>query len=160
MTQAFRSALLMAFAVVGSSGALAAAQPTAAALAARVDRVLAQTPLIDGHNDLAWEIRERFGSANAVDLSVSTKDLPLKMEDGEMAVALMTDIPRLRKGHVGGQFWSVWIPPTVTGPAAVKMTLEQIDIVRSMVARYPKDLQMAYSADDIVRAHQAGRIAS
>lgn len=72
----------------------------------------------------------------------------------------MTDIPRLRAGHVGAQFWSVWIPPTVTGPAAVKMALEQIDIVHTMAARYPRDLQMAYSADDIVRAHKAGRIAS
>ena len=138
----------------------AAARSSDAALATRVDRVLAQTPLIDGHNDLAWEIRERFGGANGVDLSVSTKNLPLKMEDGQTAAPLMTDISRLRKGRVGGQFWSVWIPPTVTGPAAVKMTLEQIDIVRNMVARYPKDLQMAYSADDIVRAHNAGRVAS
>jgi membrane dipeptidase len=136
------------------------AQTSDAALTARVDRVLAGTPLIDGHNDLPWEIRERFGNAAGVDLGVGTANLPPKMEDGEMAAPLMTDIPRLRKGHVGGQFWSVWIPPTVTGPAAVKMTLEQIDIVRTMTARYPKDLQMAYSADDIVRAHQAGRIAS
>ena len=136
------------------------AQTSDAALTARVDRVLVGTPLIDGHNDLPWEIRERFGNAAGVDLGVGTANLPPKMEDGEMAAPLMTDIPRLRKGHVGGQFWSVWIPPTVTGPAAVKMTLEQIDIVRTMTARYPKDLQMAYSADDIVRAHKAGRIAS
>lgn len=137
-----------------------AAQPDDAALAARVDRVLARTPLIDGHNDLAWEIRERFGDASGVDLGTSTAHLPLKLEDGEMPAPLMTDIPRLHKGHVGAQFWSVWIPPTVTGPAAVKMTIEQIDIVRTMAARYPKDLQMAYSADDIMQAFKAGRVAS
>jgi len=97
--------------------------------------------LIDGHNDLPWEIRERFGTAAGVDLSVSTANLPAKVEDGGIAPPLMTDIPRLRRGHVGAQFWSVWIPPAVTGPAAVKMTMEQIDIVRSMVARYPKDMQ-------------------
>jgi len=95
-----------------------------------------------------------------VDLSVSTASLPQAALAKEAETALMTDIPRLRAGHVGAQFWSVWIPPTVTGPAAVKMTIEQIDIVRTMVARYPKDLQMAYSADDIVHAHEAGRIAS
>ncbi|MEO9079066.1 MAG: dipeptidase, partial [Rhodanobacter sp.] len=137
-----------------------AKQPSDAALAARVDHVLQTVPLIDGHNDLPWEIRVRFGNAAGVDLSVSTANLPAKMEDGEIAAQLMTDIPRLHEGHVGGQFWSVWIPPTITGPAAVKMTLEQIDIVKTMVARYPNDLQMAYSADDIMRAFKAGRVAS
>ncbi len=128
-----------------------------AALRARVDRVLIKTPLIDGHNDLPWEIRERFGSVDGVDLAVDTSKLPLKKEDD---APLMTDIPRLRAGHVGGQFWSVWISPSVTGPAAIKMTLEQIDIVKSMAARWPNDFEMAYTADDIVRAHKAGRIAS
>jgi membrane dipeptidase len=139
---------------------LAIAQSSDAALTARVDHVLAKVPLIDGHNDLPWEIRERFGNAAGVDLSASTANLPQSVQAGEARSALMTDIPRLRSGHVGAQFWSVWIPPTVTGPAAVKMTIEQIDLVRNMVARYPKDLQMAYSAEDIERAHAAGRIAS
>ncbi|HWU76240.1 MAG TPA: dipeptidase [Rhodanobacter sp.] len=140
---------------------LATAKQTGdAVLAARVEHVLKTTPLIDGHNDLAWEIRQRYGSAYGVDLRVSTANLPPKMEDGELASPLMTDIPRLHKGHVGGQFWSVWIPTRVVGPEAVKMTLEQIDIVRNMVARYPNDLQMAYSADDIMRAFKAGRVAS
>ena len=139
---------------------LATAQSSDAALTARVDHVLAKVPLIDGHNDLPWEIRQRFGNVAGVDLSVSTASLPQAALAKEAETALMTDIPRLRAGRVGAQFWSVWIPPTVTGPAAVKMTIEQIDLVRTMVARYPKDLQMAYSADDIVRAHQAGRIAS
>jgi len=139
---------------------LAIAQSSDAALTARVDHVLARVPLIDGHNDLPWEIRERFGNAAGVDLSASTANLPLTAQADEAQTALMTDVPRLRAGHVGAQFWSVWIPPTVTGPAAVKMTIEQIDLVRTMVARYPKDLQMAYSAEDIERAHAAGRIAS
>ena len=128
------------------------------ALTARVDRVLAKTPLIDGHNDLPWEIRERFGSVDGVDLSADTSKLPRKNPDDE--APLMTDIPRLRAGHVGGQFWSVWISPTNTGPTAVKMTLEQIDIVKSMAARWPKDFEMAYTADDVVRVHKAGRVAS
>ncbi|MDE1893449.1 MAG: dipeptidase [Xanthomonadaceae bacterium] len=143
-----------------ATAAPGAAPSPDADLAARIDRVLQRTPLIDGHNDLAWRIRQRFGSAAGVDLARSTAELPLKAEDGRMPAALMTDIPRLREGRVGGQFWSVWIPPTVGGAAAVKMTLEQIDIVRDMVARYPRDLQLAYSADDILQAHAAGRIAS
>ena len=160
MTSSLRYALLTAIAMATLYAPQVAAKSNDAALAARVDHVLAQTPLIDGHNDLAWEIRERFGNAAGVNLAVSMANQPTKMEDGEMAPPLMTDIPRLRKGRVGGQFWSVWIPPTVTGPEAVKMTLVQIDIVRNMVARYPKDLEMAYTADDIVRIHKAGRIAS
>ena len=72
----------------------------------------------------------------------------------------MTDIPRLRAGHVGGQFWSVWIPTTMSGPLAVETTVQQIDIVKGLAARYPADLAMAYSADDIVRAHKAGKVAS
>src|SRR5580700_93547 len=125
--------------------------------AQRIERVLAQTPLIDGHNDLPWEIRTRFASDLAkVDLSRSTLALPAP----EGSPPLMTDIPRLRAGHVGGQFWSVFIPVEVKGPAAVQMTVEQIDIVKQMCARYPNDFAMAYTAADVMRAHKAGRIAS
>ena len=124
-----------------------------ARLLTRVERVLAKTPLIDGHNDLPWEIRDRGGK---VDLSINNRTLPASTEHS----LLMTDIPRFRQGHVGAQFWSVWIPATTTGPEAVKTTLEQIDVVRTMVEKYPRDLEMAYSAADIVRIHKAGRIAS
>jgi membrane dipeptidase len=122
----------------------------------RIERILAQTPLIDGHNDLPWEIRSRFASnLDQVDLSRSTLSLPAP----EGSPPLMTDIPRLRAGHVGAQFWSVYIPVEVQGPAAVQMTLEQIDIVKQMCERYPKDFAMAYTAADIVRLHRSGRIA-
>ena len=124
--------------------------------AARVDRVLAQTPLIDGHNDLPWEIRERFASdLDKVDLAHSTAGLPAP----EGSPRLMTDIPRLRAGGLGAQFWSVYIPASVTGPAAVQMTLEQIDLTKRMCERYPADFGMAYTAADIVRLHKAHRIA-
>jgi membrane dipeptidase len=123
----------------------------------RVDRVLLRTPLIDGHNDLPWEIRERFNNdVAAVDLSADTAHLALK----EGQVALMTDIPRMRAGHMGAQFWSVWIPVNTAGYEAVQITLEQIDLVKRMTARYPKDLQMAYGAADIRRIHKSGKIAS
>jgi membrane dipeptidase len=123
----------------------------------RVEEILARTPLIDGHNDLPWEIRDRYKSDVAgIDLSSDTRHLPV----GEGETALMTDIPRLRTGHVGGQFWSVWIPVDVAGFQAVQMTLEQIDLVKRMTARYPADLAMAYTAADIRRIHKSGRIAS
>ena len=87
--------------------ALLCGAATAATDAERVERVLAQTPLIDGHNDLPWEIRERFsGDLSKIDLSAATVGLPAPAE----AAALMTDIPRLRAGGVGGQFWSVCVP--------------------------------------------------
>jgi len=72
----------------------------------------------------------------------------------------MTDIPRLRKGLVGGQFWSVWVPVEVKGYAAVQATLEQIDLVKRIVARYPNDLDMAYTAADVRRIHRDGKVAS
>jgi membrane dipeptidase len=123
----------------------------------RVDRVLKQTPLIDGHNDLPWEIRERFnGDVTALNLAADTAHLPLEPNQ----TALMTDIPRLRAGRVGAQFWSVWIPVNTPSYEAVQMTLEQIDIVKRLAARYPKDLQMAYDAADIRRVHKSGKVAS
>jgi len=158
----FRTAFIAAIAVwtCASSVQIALAGPGDQALRARVDRVLKNTPLIDGHNDLPWEIRERYGSVAAVDLSVDVSKLPRRPGAAEDETPLMTDMPRLHRGHVGAQFWSVWIPATTTGPAAVKTTIEQIDIVRNLVARYPRDLEMAYTAQDILRAHKAGRIAS
>jgi len=124
---------------------------------ARVERVLEQTPLIDGHNDLPWEIRTRFdGDVAKIDLAADTSKLPAP--EGE--AKLMTDIPRLRAGHVGGQFWSVWIPVSLKGPEAVQVTLEQMDIVKAMAARWPRDFAMAYTAADIRRIHKEGRIAS
>ena len=130
----------------------AGAPATDVALEARLDRLLQQTPLIDGHNDLAWALRENYGEqALSVDLDANT---------GKLAKALQTDIPRLRAGHVGAQFWSVWIPVDIQGPAAVQTTVEQIDLVKSIVARHPEALQLATTSADIRRIHAAGRIAS
>jgi membrane dipeptidase len=140
---------------VVASGLVAAAD-SSALLQQRVERVLTQTPLIDGHNDLPWEIRERFGAdLSKIDLAVNTATL--RAPAG--GAPLMTDIARLRQGHVGAQFWSVWIPVDVKGAQAVQTTLEQIDLVKSICARYPNDLAMAYTAADIMRLHRAHRIA-
>ncbi len=127
---------------------------------ARVARVLKQTPLIDGHNDLPWEIRERFkGALAAIDLNSDTSKLPLPKEPPD-AAPLMTDIPRLRAGLVGGQFWSVWVPADIRGPEAVQATVEQIDLVKRIAAKYPAVFEVAYTAADVRRIHKAGRIAS
>ena len=149
-------AALAACALLLSSAAVWGADPPQP-VDGRIDRVLAQTPLVDGHNDLPWEIRERFGGDLAkIDLSVDTAALPAP----EGSPPLMTDIPRLRRGRVGAQFWSVFIPVEVKGPQAVQQTLEQIDLVKALCARYPHDLAMAYSAADIVRLHRAHLVAS
>ena len=124
--------------------------------AARVQRVLKQTPLSDGHNDLPWEIRERVQSQLAkVDLKSDTSKLTPPPE----GAPLMTDIVRLHAGQVGGQFWSVWVPVNIKGYEAVQTTLEQIDLVKRMAARYPADLEMALTMADVRRIHRAGRIA-
>jgi membrane dipeptidase len=137
-----------------------AAPPSDAEIQARVARVLKTTPLIDGHNDFPWEVRERFAQKTGVFDFRSDLSHAAPVPGGDIQAGLMTDIPRLHKGAVGGQFWSVYIPVEVTGPAAVQETIEQIDIVKRLTARYPADLGMAYTADDIVRLHREGRVAS
>ena len=138
-------------------GMPASAQPKEDDYRARVTRVLAATPLIDGHNDLPWEIRTRFdGRLDSIDLKSDTS----KLAPPPGSAALMTDIPRLRAGMVGAQFWSVWIPTDLKGPATVETTVEQIDLVKRMAARYPADFEMAYTAADVRRIHKAGKIAA
>ena len=122
------------------------------AIATRVERVLTATPVIDGHNDLAWELRDKQGGA------VETTDLA--HDASALPHPLQTDIPRLRRGHVGAQFWSVWIPTDVAGPRAVELTLEQIDTVRRMIAAHPDTFEQARTAADVRRIEKAGRIAS
>lgn len=137
---------------------------------ARVAAVLKKVPLIDGHNDLPWEIRIRYqAKLDRIDLSRDTAHMPLPQISGSLidpgmngaqpVVPLMTDIPRLRRGMVGGQFWSVWVPVEVTGAQAVEMTLEQIDLVKDIAQKYPADFEMAYSAADVERIHARRRIA-
>ena len=150
-----RRSILLLSSIFVVAGASAGAAPDR--IAARVDAVLTKTPVIDGHNDLPWAIRERFkGDLAKIDLGSDTA----KLAPPAGEPALMTDIPRLRAGHVGAQFWSVWIPVTTTGPAAVQTTVEQIDLVKAMAARWPHDFAMAYSVADIRRAERDGKVAS
>jgi membrane dipeptidase len=129
----------------------AAAQPVDPKVEARIDRILKATPLIDGHNDIAEQLRENYGS-KVSGLASGTDQWTPK--------PLMTDMARLHEGRLGAQFWSVYIPSEVTGDAAIRETLEQIDLVKRMVKAYPNDLALAGTADDIVRIHKAGKIAS
>ncbi len=122
------------------------------ALLERARRLLARTPLVDGHNDLPWEYRKRF--QNHFD------KLDLRGDTGKLDPPLHTDIPRLRAGGLGGQFWSVYVPVETTGADAVQAVLEQIDDVHRLVERYPDAFELALRADDVPRIHKAGRVAS
>ena len=116
----------------------------------RIDRILKRTPLIDGHNDLPEQLRENYK------MSVEG----LASGGAQRKNPLMTDMARLREGRVGGQFWSVWIDGTYKGDEAIRMTIEQIDIVTRLIKAYPNDLALASTADDIERIHKIGRVAS
>jgi len=166
LQKSFKIALLvLAWTLPGALACASAATPGGGTAGAdpdknyreRVARILKATPLIDGHNDLPWEIRERFKSRlSAIDLASDTAHL----KSAPDAAPLMTDIPRLRKGMVGGQFWSVWVPVEIGGFEAVQTTIEQIDLVKRMAAAYPADFEVAYTAADVRRIHRAGKIAS
>ena len=140
-----------AFALALTMSAAANAQPIDPKVQARIDRILKATPLIDGHNDIAEQLAENY-QRSVAGLANGTNQRQPK--------PLMTDMARLHQGRVGGQFWSVYIDGTITGDAAIRETIEEIDIVRRMIDAYPNDLELARTADDIVRIHKAGRVAS
>src|SRR4051795_4876777 len=122
-----------------ASAALTQAPTPDAALLERARAIHKRSPLIDGHNDYPWELREK-GASDLTRLDIA-KPQP----------SLMTDIPRLRAGGVGGQFWSVYVPVELQGQAAVTATMEQIDTVHQMVRRYPDTFDLALTADDVER---------
>ncbi len=131
----------------------AAAADDDRALYDRAHRILRETPLIDGHNDLPWQYHKRCDNHLA--------QLDIAADLTTLENPTHTDIPRLRAGGVGGQFWSVYIPrPEYPGRAGdTRTVLEQIDLVHRMARRDPDHFEMAYTADDVDRIHQSGRIA-
>lgn len=131
---------------------LFASSAASAQMDPRIERILTEVPLIDGHNDLPWQLRERVDNRLA--------ELDLRADQSKLEDPLHTDIARLRAGHVGGQFWSVYVPASITGAEAVKATMEQIDVVHRLAALYPDTFEVALTADDVIRIHRAGRIAS
>ncbi len=118
----------------------------------RARALLKVHPLVDGHNDLPWQYRER--GENRLDT------LDLKMDLSALEPRLHTDFPRLAEGGLGGQFWSVYVPTSFEGSDAAIATFEQIDVVKRLTERYPDRLEMAYTAADVTRIHRAGKIAS
>lgn len=115
----------------------------------RAKRILRTTPLIDGHNDLAWAIRENRRAPRDVEAYDLRKRTP-----GH------TDLERLRRGMVGAQFWSVYIPGEFPDSGYARTQLEQIDIARRVIAKYPRQLEWALTANDIRRVYKQGKIGS
>lgn len=120
----------------------------------RVRAVLMETPLLDGHNDLPWQYFRRADNRLG--------ELDIGVEQGDLDPPLHTDIPRLRRGGVGAQFWSVYVPiPEYGGsPGDALRVLRQMDVVRRLAAVYDNDLELAFTAADVRRIHADGRIAS
>ncbi|MBE3076379.1 MAG: dipeptidase [Actinobacteria bacterium] len=123
-------------------------QPTDQAPLDKARALLEQSPLIDGQNDFPWALRQK-----------AQRDLS-KLDISQPQPLVMTDIPRLRAGAVGGQFWSVYVPAELAGQAAVTATMEEIDTVYSMIRKYPETFELAMTADDVERIFKKGKIAS
>ncbi|RFU87940.1 membrane dipeptidase [Streptomyces triticagri] len=115
----------------------------------RARELLAAHPVVDGHNDLPWALREKAGY-----------DLDRLDVAADQTGSLHTDLARLRAGGVGAQFWSVYVRSSMAGDDAVSATLEQIDCVRQLIDRHPAELRRALTADDMEAARAEGRIAS
>ncbi|MCU1537820.1 MAG: Membrane dipeptidase [Humibacillus sp.] len=125
-----------------------ASSETSAEALARAHELLREHPLVDGHNDLPWAAREQAGyDFDALDI-------------GGPVASTHTDLPRLAAGGVGAQFWSVFVPSTLTGGAAVTATLEQVDAVHRMTSRYADRLALAFTAENVEAARASGRVAS
>jgi membrane dipeptidase len=116
---------------------------------ARAIAIHRQSPLIDGHNDYPWALRD-LDPGRDLDKADMTKPVP----------KLMTDIPRLRQGGVGGQFWSVYTPSTMMDKEATRVTIEQIDTVHRMTKKWGETFQLALTADDVERGFKNGKISS
>jgi len=112
-------------------------------------KLLRSTPLIDGHNDLPWAIRE----SKTAPRDVAAYDLRTRTTGH-------TDLSRLAQGQVGAQFWSIYIPGEIKDSGYAKVQLEEFDIARRVIARYPDRLALALSADDIQRSFKRGKVAS
>ena len=143
-----RSLLPLALAFAAVTSPLAAQMDSAAALA-HARAILSSSPLIDGHNDLPWVIREQKNAP----MDVAAYDLS-KPTTG------MTDLARLRQGLVAGQFWSLYVPGEDKDSGYARIQLEEFDIARRMIAMYPDQLALALTADDIEKAFKQKKIAS
>jgi membrane dipeptidase len=142
-----RSLASAALVAAAAAAAVPAHGQAAAELLERARRIHAESPLVDGHNDLPWEIRQRAGG----DLSAMDPSGPLPRQH--------TDVERLRAGGVGAVFWAAYVPVSGIRSGSAAFALSQIGLIRRMTDRSPH-LEMAYTADDVERIHREGRIAS
>ncbi|HET9227004.1 MAG TPA: dipeptidase [Thermoanaerobaculia bacterium] len=131
---------------------LCSAAPAQTDLTARARKLLDEVPLVDGHNDVPWEFKQRVKN--------HLGQIDLRSDTGTLEKPMHTDIARLKKGGVGGQFWSVYIPADLAGPQAVRAVMEQIDVVHRLAAMYPDVFEIATSPQDVYRIHRDGKIAS
>ena len=137
------------------SGALISGAPSLADdLDTRVATVLKSTPLIDGHNDIPWQYQRRVNN--------HLLKLDLALDLSQIEDPTHTDIPRLRRGMVGGLFWSVYVPIDAYGGAAdsVQAVIDQIDLVKRLINYYDSDFELALDARSVRRIHATGKIAS
>ena len=160
-TRPFLTTALALLATTAPAHAITPATPEQIAEAA-----LKQAPVWDGHNDVPEQLRDRRHDVlGDFDFHDTTKE---PLPDGAVAALLppgtptgmQTDLARLRKGHVGAQFWSVYVSASLPEPQAVQATLEQIDVMKRVIARNPADMQFATSSADVEKAWKAGKIAS
>jgi membrane dipeptidase len=141
---------LLALAGLGTTAAAATPEQVAEA-------ALRAAPVWDGHNDMPEQLRDRRKGLVA---DFDFRDTTGTADRASDKRAMHTDLARLKRGRVGAQFWSVWVSTSLTEQQAVQATLEQIDLTKRIVARYPQELQFATTADEVERAMRAGRIAS
>jgi membrane dipeptidase len=147
-----RAARLLSAAALLATPALAAPAPEQVAAAA-----LRASPVWDGHNDVPEQLRERRKDMIA---DFDFRDTTNTADPANERVVMQTDLARLRKGRVGAQFWSVYVSALLPEPQAVQATIEQIDVLKRLIARYPQDMVLCTSADEVERAMKAGKIAS
>ena len=145
-----RTALLPLALILATPALAAPKTPEQVAAAA-----LKAAPVWDGHNDVPEQLRDRTGDLLE---GFDFRDTRNTARDGK--IAMQTDLARLKQGHVGAQFWSVYVDYKLPEPEAVRQTIEQIDTIKRLVARYPGEMMLATSSSDVERAMKAGKVAS
>ncbi len=150
--------------VIGSvcvAMAILAVPATASTPQEVADAALRSAPVWDGHNDVPIQLRGRFGNViGEFDFHDTTGTGGDESEGTWKGRTMHTDLDRLRQGRVGAQFWSVYVTADLPEPEAVQATIEQIDVTKRLIARYPHDMALALSASDVAKAMKQGRIAS
>ncbi len=147
--QAVRKSSIMLCLLLSDLTAVYAQQDSIVEVTTRAQRIHQSTFVFDGHNDLPYTLRKNASSSFT------------KMDIAKPQPSIHTDIPRLRKGNVGAQYWSVYVPAsTAYRGEALSQTLEQIEIVYAMVEKYPDTFALTRDYHEIVRARREGKIAS